>query len=113
MNSAGITKVQLVEKSGLPAVDRNSNPIMKSANVKMFRHTFAVGCLTAGVPKENVARMLGHVSTEMIDAHYAPWVEGLDAAHVRKVREVLAQAKRKTGLRVVASKGNLVATAGR
>src|ERR1039458_4196713 len=41
MNLAGITKVQLVEKSGLPAVDRNGNPVMKSANVKMFRHTFA------------------------------------------------------------------------
>ncbi len=105
MNLAGITKVQLVEKSGLRAVDRDGNPVMKSANVKMFRHTFAVGCLTAGIPKENVARMLGHVSTEMIDAQYAPWVEGLDAAHIRKVREVMAQTKPKTGLSIAASKG--------
>ena len=81
--------------------------------MKMFRHTFAVGCLTAGIPKENVARMLGHVSTEMIDAHYAPWVEGLDVAHIRRVREVMAQAKPKTGLSVVTSKGHRVAAAGR
>jgi integrase len=113
MNLAGVAKVQLVEKSGIPAVDRNGNPVLKSANVKMFRHTFAVGSLTAGIPKENVARMLGHVSTDMIDAHYAPWVKELDDAHVRKVREVMAQAKPQKGLNVVASKGRRVATAGR
>lgn len=111
MALAGATTVQLVEKSGLPAVDRSGNPIVKSVNVKMLRHTFAVGCLVAGVPKENVARMLGHVSTEMIDAHYAPWVKELDDAHIRKVREVMAQAKPKKGLRLVAKKGVRVATA--
>ena len=111
MDLAAVTEVQLVEKSGLPAVDRSGNPIVKSANVKMLRHTFAVACLVAGVPKENVARMLGHISTEMIDAHYAPWVKGLDDAHIRKVWEVMAQAKPRKGLRVVAAEGVRVAAA--
>lgn len=86
---------------------------MKSTNVKMFRHTFAVGCLMDGVPKENVARMLGHVGTEMIDAHYAPWVKGLDDAHIRKVHEVMAQAKPRKSLKVVSSDGVRVAAAAR
>jgi integrase len=68
LKDAGVVEVQLVEKSGVPAFDRNANPIMKSTNIKMFRHTFAVGCLTAGIPKENVARMLGHQTTAMLDA---------------------------------------------
>jgi len=113
MDLAKVTKVQLVEKSGVPAVDRNGHPVVKSTNVKMFRHTFAVGCLTAGIPKENVARMLGHISTEMLDTHYAPWVKGLDDAHIRRVREVMAEPNPEKGLRVVSSRGVKVATAGR
>jgi len=40
MNSAYITEVHLVEKSGKPAVDRSGNPIMTGVDVKMFRHTW-------------------------------------------------------------------------
>jgi integrase len=112
LKASGVTKVQLVEKSGVLAYDRNGNPMMKSTNVKAFRHTFAVGCLTAGIPKENVARMLGHQTTAMLDAHYAPWVEGLDDAHIRKVREFMGQAgKLKKGLKLVAKGGVEVAAA--
>jgi len=101
LKDAGVVEVQLVEKSGVPAFDRYGNPVMKGTNVKMLRHTFAVECLIAGVPKENVARMLGHVGTGMIDDHYAPWVRGLDDAHIRKVREFMAQAKPKKNLKLV------------
>jgi site-specific recombinase XerD len=111
LRDAGVTEVQLVEKSGVPAVDRHGNRVMKSTNVKMLRHTFAVGCLVEGVPKENVARMLGHVGTHMIDDHYAPWVQGLDDAHIQKVREVMAQAKPKKNLKVVSRQGVRVAAA--
>jgi hypothetical protein len=113
LKDAGVVEVQLVEKSGVPAFDRNANPIMKSTNIKMFRHTFAVGCLTAGIPKENVARMLGHQTTAMLDAHYAPWVQGMDDAHIRKVRELMDGVKLKKGLRVVSSGGVEVAAASR
>jgi len=105
--------VQLVEKSGVPAYDRNGNPITKSTNVKMFRHTFAVGWLMAGGDKETLAKMLGHVGTEMIDAHYAPWVKGLDDAHIRRMREIMDRVKLKKGLKVVAKHGVRVATASR
>ena len=110
---AGVTEVQLVEKSGVPAYDRNGNPITKSTNVKMFRHTFAVGWLMAGGDKETLAKMLGHVGTEMIDAHYAPWVKGLDDAHIRRMREIMDRVKLKKGLKVVAKHGVRVATASR
>jgi integrase len=52
LHRAGVTEVQLIEKSGVPAYDRNGNPIMKSPNVKAHRHTFAVGWLAAGADKE-------------------------------------------------------------
>jgi integrase len=113
LKDAGVTEVQLVEKSGVPAFDHHGHPVMKATNVKMLRHTFAVGCLIAGVPKENVARMLGHIGTDMIDQHYAPWVKGLDDAHIRKVREVMAQAKPQKNLKLVASDGVRVAAAAR
>lgn len=108
---ASVTGVQLVEKSGVAAYDRNGYPVTKSTNVKMFRHTFAVGCLVAGVPRENVARMLGHQTTDMIDAHYAPWVKGLDEAHIRKVQEIMGQVRLKKGPQVVAKDGVQVAAA--
>jgi site-specific recombinase XerD len=112
LKAAGVTKMQLVEKSGVPAYDKNGRPVMKGTNVKMFRHTFAVGWLAAGADKETVARMLGHVGTAMVDAHYAPWVKGLDDAHVRRVRALMGQAgKLKKGLKVVAKGGVEVAAA--
>jgi integrase len=114
LEAAGVNTVQLVEKSGVPAYDRNGNPVMKSTNVKMFRHTFAVGWLVAGADKETVAKMLGHVGTAMVDAHYAPWVKGLDDAHVRRVRALMEHAgKLKKNLKVVASAGVEVAAASR
>jgi integrase len=111
LHGSGVTGVQLVEKSGVPAYDRNGNPITKATNVKMFRHTFAVGWLAAGADKETVAKMLGHTSTDMIDAHYAPWVKGLDDAHIHRVREIMGQVKLKKGLKLVAKKGVRVAAA--
>jgi integrase len=113
LDGAGVTKVQLVETSGVGAFDRHGNPVMKSTNVKMFRHTFAVGWLIAGADKETVAKMLGHTSTEMLDRHYAPWVKGRDEAHVLRMREIREQVKLKKGLKVVANHGIRVAAASR
>jgi integrase len=102
-----------VEKSGKPAVDRSANPIMTGVDVKMFRHTFAVGCLERGLPKDDVARYLGHVNTDMIDKHYAPWVKALDEALIRRAEQVMAQAQPNKNMRIVANKGVRVAAAPR
>jgi integrase len=69
----------------LPTRDAHGRQRRKSANAKMFRHTFAVRQLRAGQRPEEVARMLGHVDTTMVLKHYAPWVKDLDEAHVRRV----------------------------
>jgi integrase len=90
---ADIGQVQLITKEGKPAVDDRGNPITKAPNPKMLRHTAAVGWLVAGHREEAVARMMGHVGTDMIRKHYAPWCRERDAAHIR---EVLAQSRPST-----------------
>ena len=40
----------------------------------MFRDTFAVEMLLAGVPLEQVSMLLGHKSIRVTEKHYAPWV---------------------------------------
>jgi integrase len=62
--------------------------IKKPANVKQFRHTAAVRWLREGQRVEEVAKMLGHVDTEMVRKHYAPWVKDLDLAHITRVVSV-------------------------
>ena len=74
--------VQAVE---LPGLDHNGRARKKSANTKMLRHTFAVRQLRDGQRPEEVAKMLGHVDTTMVRLHYAPWVQELDTAHIRRV----------------------------
>ncbi len=41
----------------------------------MFRDTFAVEMLLAGVPLEQVSILLGHKSVKITEKHYAPWVK--------------------------------------
>jgi integrase len=69
----------------LPTVDDAGKPKRKQANCKQFRHTFAVRQLRAGQRPEEVAKMLGHVNTDMVRKHYAPWVEEMDQAHISRV----------------------------
>jgi integrase len=84
---AGITELQLVLKDGRPAFDKSGTAITKPPDAKMFRHTFAVACLLAGMREEAVAKMLGHVSTDMVRRYYAPWCKQRDDAHVREVHQ--------------------------
>lgn len=41
----------------------------------MFRDTFAVEMLLAGVPLDQVSVLLGHKSVKITEKHYAPWVK--------------------------------------
>jgi len=46
----------------------------KPAHLHMLRDTFAVEYLLAGMPLEEVSRLLGHSSVVITQKHYAPWV---------------------------------------
>jgi integrase/recombinase XerD len=50
--------------------DGNSRP----AHLHMLRDMFAVEYLLAGMPLEEVSRLLGHSSVLITQKHYAPWV---------------------------------------
>jgi integrase len=79
LKAAGVFWVEL------PTLDNEGRPRRKQANCKQFRHTFAVRQLRAGQRPEEVAKMLGHVNTDMVRKHYAPWVEEMDQAHISRV----------------------------
>jgi integrase/recombinase XerD len=48
---------------------------MKRCHPHMFRHTFSVELLLAGVPIEDVARLLGHSSIKTTEKYYSSWVK--------------------------------------
>jgi integrase len=57
-------KVNLCHEDGTP----------KRAFPHMFRDTFAVNMLLAGVPLHDVATLLGHSPIKTTEKHYSPWV---------------------------------------
>lgn len=48
---------------------------MKRCHPHMFRDTFAIELLLAGVPIDQVSVLLGHKSVKTTEKHYAPWVK--------------------------------------
>jgi site-specific recombinase XerD len=80
-----VLKAQGIKWVELPSRDANGQFRRKKANAKQLRHTFAVGQLEAGQRPEEVARMLGHTNTTMLQRHYAPWVKAIDEAHITRV----------------------------
>src|SRR5215467_862892 len=53
----------------------------------MFRDTFAVEMLLAGVPLEQVSILLGHKSVKITERHYAPWVKARQEQLEENVRK--------------------------
>jgi site-specific recombinase XerD len=47
---------------------------MPDGHPHQLRDTFAVGLLSAGLPLEEVSKLLGHTSIKTTEKHYAPWV---------------------------------------
>src|ERR1019366_9514220 len=71
---------------------RRDDGSLKRCHPHMFRDTFAVEMLVAGVPLEQVSILLGHKSVKITEKHYAPWVKARQeqlAANVRKAWSVL------------------------
>jgi Site-specific recombinase XerD len=62
--AAEISPKLFIETSGEP----------KPAHLHMMRDTFAVEYLLAGMPLEELSRLLGHHSVLVTQKHYAPWV---------------------------------------
>jgi hypothetical protein len=57
-----------------PKLFKESDGQPKPAHLHMLRDTFAVEYLLAGMPLEEVSRLLGHSSVLITQKHYAPWV---------------------------------------
>ena len=53
---------------------RNPDGTPKCAHCHIFRDTFAVEMLLAGVPNDQVSILLGHSSVCITKKHYSPWV---------------------------------------
>ncbi len=86
---------------------RSDDGSPKRCHPHMFRDTFAVEMLLAGVPLEQVSMLLGHKSVKITEKHYAPWVKARQeqlAVNVRKAWSVLdtgnQTARRKSPKRV-------------
>ena len=52
----------------------------------MFRDTFAVEMLLAGVPIDQVSILLGHASVKITEKHYSPWVKARQIQLQQSVR---------------------------
>ena len=53
----------------------------------MFRDTFAVEMLLAGVPLDQVSILLGHRSIKVTEKHNAPWVRARQEQLENSVRQ--------------------------
>jgi integrase/recombinase XerD len=67
-------KVVSKAREMFPALFVESGGEAKSAHLHMLRDTFAVEYLLAGMPLDEVSRLLGHSSVTITQKHYAPWV---------------------------------------
>lgn len=56
-------------------LDRNEDGTKRRAHPHMLRDTFAVEYLLAGMPLEDVSRLLGHSSIKVTERHYNPFVK--------------------------------------
>jgi hypothetical protein len=62
----------------------------------MFRDTFAVENLLAGVPIDQVSLLLGHKSVKITEKHYAPFVKARQEQLTASVRKAWADIKPET-----------------
>ena len=65
---------------------RHPDGSAKPCRSHMFRDTFAVELLLAGVPIDQVSTLLGHRSVKMTEKHYLPWVKARQKQLTASVR---------------------------
>jgi integrase len=64
----------LCRKAGITAVETEIGTV-RAPHPHMLRDTFAIDAITRGVHLENVAKMLGHASSQMTQKAYLFWVK--------------------------------------
>lgn len=69
---------------------RRADGHLKRCHPQMFRDTFAVEMLLAGVPLDQVSILLGHRSIKVTEKHYAPWVRARQEQLENSVRRAWA-----------------------
>ncbi len=69
------------------AAIKKPDSTLKRCFPHMFRDTFAVEMLLAGVPLEQVSILLGHKSVKITEKHYAPWVKARQEQLEQNVRK--------------------------
>jgi integrase len=63
---------------------------------QMLRDTFAVDMLLAGMPLEDVSRLLTHKSVRTTERYYARWVKSRE----KKLEEKMVEVMRRMGAKV-------------
>lgn len=86
-------RVRLLSKL-LSFRDEHGNPL--PFHSQMLRDTFAVEMLLAGVPLEDVSRLLTHKSVRVTEKYYARWVKSRE----QQLEQKLVQAMRSMGTKV-------------
>ena len=66
---------------------KNGDGTLKRCFPHMFRDTFAVENLLAGVPIDQVSLLLGHKSVKITEKHYAPFVKARQEQLTASVRK--------------------------
>ena len=83
---------------------RREDQERKRCHPHMFRDTFAVEMLLAGVPLDQVSILLGHKSIKITEKHYAPWVKARQeqlAASVRRAWQLAEPTQKPKRVRVL------------
>ena len=62
----------------------------------MLRDTYAIQLLIAGVPLEDVSKLLTHTSVTTTERHYAPWVK----SRLQQLEDKSVAAMRRMGVTV-------------
>ncbi len=74
---------------------RNPNGTRKRCFPHMFRDTFAIELLLAGVPLDQVSILLGHKSIKTTEKHYAPFVKARQEQLVAAVQKAWPSSAKK------------------
>jgi integrase len=88
---------------------KNPDGQPKRCHSHMFRDTFAVELLLAGVPIDQVSLLLGHSSVKVTEKHYAPFVKARQAQLAQSARMAWDQPAEKLAPTPVPSKKAVVA----